>query len=294
MSQAHIPFGGEQKGVSEEKIEYQPGSGEEVVFQNAIKHWWETKQVNAKGIANAQGGTRDQNLRGDTMDGFRDVILDILTDIGVKRDDIFCGGQLTKHASNLPSFYRASKNWDVLVVKNSHYKRLHNPKLGLPVLTAAIEFKSQSGSIGNNQNNRIEESIGNAYDFWASYENENFMRLIPRPWLGYLFVGRYEGGAEDKGVQINQPHFPSDPAFAGANASEREQKLKYRGPSYAERYRVFLKRMIAKKKYDGASFLVTDQDIAQDVPNYRVLYPELSGTQFVDGLRRHVRAYYFD
>lgn len=294
MTQARIPFDDEGKGVSEKKAEYAAGNGEEIVFQNAIKHWWETKQVNAQGIANAQGGTRDQNLRGDTMDSFRDVIVDILTEAGVNRDDIFCGSQLTKHASNLPSFYRASKNWDVIVVKNSHYKRLQNPKLGAPVLTATIEFKSQSGSIGNNQNNRIEESIGNAYDFWASYENKNFVHLTPRPWLGYLFVGRYKPGAETKGVEINQPHFPSDLAFAGADTEQREQKMRYYGPSYAERYRIFLERMIAKKQYDGACFLVTHEDIAQEVPNYRVLYPELSGAHFVDGLRRHIRAYYFD
>ncbi len=268
----------------------------ETVFQNAIKQWWESKKVNAKGINNSQGGTRDHNLRGDTMDGFRDTIIHALLDEGVDKSDIFYGGQLSKLASNLPSYYRASKNWDVIVCKNSHYRQLaadaRTPIRQPPELIAAIEFKSQHESIGNNQNNRIEESIGNAHDFWASYENRNFVRLIPRPWLGYLFVGCYAQGEESKGVRITQPHFPSDAAFESHEPKQRLETTKYVGPSYAERYRIFLERMIAKKLYDGACFLVTHEDIATAIPNYRVLYSTLSGETFLDALRRHIRAYY--
>jgi hypothetical protein len=266
----------------------------ETVFQNAIKHWWETKQVNAAGIGISQGGTRDQNLRGDTMDGFRNAIIEHLTRIGIKEEDIFYGGQLTRLASNLPSYYRASKNWDIIVCKNSLYKRIQKPDLNPPLLLAAIEFKSQNESIGNNQNNRIEESIGNAHDFWASYENENFLRLTPRPWLGYLFVGKYAEGAESNVVEINQPHFPSDPAFMRKDRDNGEGKIRLKGVSYAERYRIFLNRMIAKKLYDGACFLVTHESIAQQIPNYRVLFPELSGSEFIDNLTRYVGAYYHD
>lgn len=267
---------------------------EESVFQNAVQSWWKSKNVNAAGIGTPQGGSRDQNLRGDTMDGFRDVIIEHLMAGGVREEDIFCGRQLERLASNLPSYYRASKNWDNVVCRNSHYKRLKNPSLKEPVLIAAIEFKSQTGSIGNNQNNRIEESIGNAHDFWASYENKNFIHLTPRPWLGYLFVGRYAEGDETKCVEIKQPHIPTDPAFEGPHRDARLSRTRFKGISYAERYRVFLERMIAKKLYDGACFLVTHEDIAQLIPNYRVLYPELSGEKFLDSLRRHIRGYYFD
>src|SRR5690606_32938056 len=107
-------------------------------------------------------------------------------------------------------------------------------------LIAVIEFKSQFESIGNNQNNRIEESIGNAEDFWASYENGNFSRLTPRPWLGYLFVGYYAEGDETKPVKIKQPLIPSDPAFVAGDVNERLTKKEVVGRSYAERYRIFL------------------------------------------------------
>jgi len=149
-------------------------------------------------------------------------------------------------------------------------------------------------SIGNNQNNRIEESIGNAEDFWASYENHNFSRLIPRPWLGYLFVGYYAEGDETKPVRIKQPLIPSDPAFIVGDKTARLQKVQIAGHSYAERYRIFLERMLAKKRYDGACFLVSHEDIRAKDANYRVLFPSLSGAMFVDGLVRHVRAYYPD
>lgn len=270
------------------------GVERETVFQNAIKHWWESKNINAAGIGRSQGGTRDQNLRGDTMDGFRTVIIEQLLSIGVRGEDIFFGNQFKTIPSNLPSYYRASKNWDILVCKNSHFKRLKDPSLGPPTLLAALEFKSQDKSIGNNQNNRMEESIGNAYDFWSSYENRNFIHLTPRPWLGYLFVGRYGEGDDQRTVGIKQPHFPSDEAFGGADPESRLTAIKIDGPSYAQRYQIFLERMIAKKLYDGACFLVTDETIAGRVPNYRILYPELSGEKFLDGLRRHVGAYYFD
>jgi hypothetical protein len=268
--------------------------GKETVFQNAIQSWWKRKNSNATGIGKSQGGSRDQNLRGDTMDGFRDTIINHLVAEGVNKEDIFYGNQFSHLASNLPSYYRASKNWDVIVCKNSHFKRLENSKLSQPELVAAIEFKSQNESIGNNQNNRIEESIGNAHDFWASYENKNFIHLTPRPWLGYLFVGRYAEGDESKCVEINQPHIPTDPAFSGVINEARLLKVKYLGPSYADRYRIFLERMVAKKLYDGACFLVTHEEIAKSIPNYRVLFPELSGRKFLEGLSRHIRGYYFD
>lgn len=269
-------------------------SSAETVFQQAVDLWWEKKGANTATISTPQGGTRDSNLRGDTMDGFRDVILEALLEEGVAQEDIFFGGHLDKLPSNLPAYFRATKNWDVIVCKNSLYKGLASSSPGGAKLVAAIEFKSQQDSIGKNQNNRIEESIGNAHDFWASYENKNFGRLTPRPWLGYLFVGRYADGQENKTVEIRQPHIRVDHAFSGPDKDAWKNSRTIQGPSYAERYKIFLERMIGKKLYDGACFLVTHEDIANHVPNYRVLFETLSGANFIDGIRRHVRAYYAD
>jgi hypothetical protein len=159
----------------------------ETVFHAAVAAWWDSKGKNAPNVKHSQGGTRDENLRGDTMDGFRIAIEDYLISLGVQADDIFSGGYLSRRAGVLPSYFRATKTWDVLVCKNSHYKRLKDSSTYRvePELVAAIEFKSQHESIGNNQNNRMEESIGSAEDFWAAYEARQFLRLQPRPRLTY-------------------------------------------------------------------------------------------------------------
>lgn len=272
-------------------------SAQPLVFTNAVRYWWTSKQKNLTDTGASQAGTRGSNLRGDTMHGFRDELRDKLLSAGVSKEDIFAGGHFSETPANLPSYFRASKNWDVVVCKNSIYKRLgldSSRVVPEPQLVAAIEFKSQEGSIGNNQNNRIEESIGNAADFWASYENRNFASLQPRPWLGYLFVGRYDDQDVDKGVEIKQPHFLTDPAFDAKNPNDRLTQPKYIGPSYAQRYRIFLERMIAKKSYDAACFIVTNESMKDKNVNHRCLFPELSGSKFVDMLERHIKAYYPD
>ncbi|MCK7473160.1 MAG: PaeR7I family type II restriction endonuclease [Rhodopseudomonas palustris] len=56
-----------------------------------------------------------------------------------------------------------------------------------PALLATVEVKSQVGSFGNNFNNRVEEAVGSATDFWKAYEYGRF-QPSGRPWLGYLFM----------------------------------------------------------------------------------------------------------
>ena len=268
----------------------------ETVFTDAIRHWWSSKAVNVEGVPAPQGGTRHANLRGDTMNGFRDTVIHELTGLGVKREDIFSGGNFSPVPANLPSYFRASKNWDLIVCKNSRFKSISSVESNdvvPPQLILAIEFKSQHGSISNNQNNRIEESIGNAADFWASYENRNFIHLQPRPWLGYLFVGRYDDEEPSTGVEIKQPHFLSDEAFRTAGVDAPSAPVVHLGPGYAERYRIFLERMIAKKYYDGACFIASNERIQHNATNYVCPFSELSGLRFIDAMLRHARAYYF-
>jgi hypothetical protein len=218
----------------------------ETIFQTAVAAWWASKDKNTSEIKATQGGGRDANLRGDTMDGFRIVIEDFLVELGVNKEDIFYGSYLSTTKSGvLPSYFRAAKNWDLIVAKRSHFKRLASPKgyPGSPELVAALEFKSQYESIGNNQNNRIEESIGSAEDFWCAYEAKLFARIQPRPWLGYLFVGKYTIESLATSVMVRQPHFPVD-AIYGDPKEEYLQRISFKGPSYAQRYRIFLEPVI--------------------------------------------------
>ena len=256
------------------------------LFHKAIEHWWASKESAAP--KKAQGGTRDANLHGKTMDGFARVIRDFLIGLNVNPEHIFAGGHLTTAPSILPSFFRPSKNWDLIVLANS---RFHSAKGDNrePVLYAATEFKSQDKSIGNNQNNRLEESLGNATDFWTTYEKDGFNRQLPRPWLGYLFVGKYDPSADNKPVKVRQPHFEATAPFRVPGSAERES---FEGPSYAERYKIFLKQGIGARLYDAGAFIVTDEAIARKRVNHRIPLPEFGAATFLRSLKAQILAHY--
>jgi Restriction endonuclease XhoI len=256
------------------------------LFHDAIKHWWNSKRSTA--VSKKQGGTRDHNLHGKTMDGFAQVIRDFLIEMNVKEEHIFSGGHLSTFPSVLPSFFRPSKNWDLIVLADSRFHSADEGKRE-PVLYAAIEFKSQDKSIGNNQNNRMEESLGNATDFWATYCNDGFLRQIPRPWLGYFFVGKYEPSSDGKKVKIKQPHFEAMPHFRTEGSSKHEV---FEGPSYAERYRIFLKQCVGSRLYDTAAFIVTDESITNANPNHRIPFGEFGPVNFLRCLKAQILAHY--
>jgi len=259
---------------------------ENKLFSKAIKHWWASKKsVKTK---KTQGGTRDANLHGKTMDGFAETIRDFLICLNVSPEHIFSGGHLTKTPSILPSFFRPSKNWDLIVVGGSrfHHGKGEKPE---PVLYAALEFKSQDKSIGNNQNNRLEESLGNAIDFWKTYENSGFERQVPRPWLGYLFVGKYKSEADEKPVCIQQPHFLAMPPFRNKGSDDSK---KYPGPSYLERYKIFMKQSIGARLYDAGAFIVTDESIASKPINHRIPIAEFGSANFLRSLKGQILANY--
>ncbi len=256
------------------------------LFHEAIRYWWDSKKnVFPKRI---QGGTRDANLHGKTMDGFACAIQDFLIGLNVKPEHIFAGGHLTATPSILPSYYRPSKNWDLIVLEKSRFHPRKGEN-GDPVLYAAIEFKSQDKSIGNNQNNRLEESLGNAHDFWTTYAHDGFMRQQPRPWLGYLFVGKYDPSADDKPVRIKQPHFEAMTPFRKSGSSDLES---FNGPSYAERYQIFMKRSIGARLYDAGAFIVTDEAISGDKVNHRIPLPEFGSANFLRSLKAQILSHY--
>lgn len=274
------------------------GCMKHAIFKDAVNHWWRAKAKGAQSAQRSQGSGRDANLKGDTMDGFRVAIQQMLTKAGVAENDIYFGPSLSQLPSNLPGYFRTTKNWDLVVCKNARHKVATSigslSSAATPRLVVAVEFKSQTTSIGNNQNNRMEEALGSAHDFWAAYERKLFVRLQPRPWLGFLFMGLYEKDELNEPVTIRQPLFPVDPVFAPADDPEWVGKSMFKGPSYAERYRIYLERLIGTKLYDGACFVVTNASDRSKTPNYRTVFEEFSDERFKDALLRHVKAYYPD
>ena len=99
-----------------------PAPTEESVFADAIRHWWSSRAGSVEDVLAPEGRGNLAHLRGNTMNGFRDAVIRELTAAGVRPEDIFSSGNLSTVPANLPSYFRASKNWDVIVCKNSRFK----------------------------------------------------------------------------------------------------------------------------------------------------------------------------
>ena len=79
-------------------------------------------------------------------------------------------------------------------------------------LVAAIEVKSHVGSFGNNFNNRVEEALGNATDFWTAY-SKGIFNSSQKPWLGYLFMLEEDDKSLKPTRRINLAPFQVDEEF---------------------------------------------------------------------------------
>lgn len=127
---------------------------------NAIAHYWLTRenQLNRqKTMGRSDQGARSAVTGGAQMDGFIELITDLIMAAGVDKKYVFY-----KQRLELPGFFRPTKEWDLLVVRDDQ-------------LILALESKSQVGpSFGNNFNNRAEEAMGSALDLWTAYREGAF------------------------------------------------------------------------------------------------------------------------
>src|SRR5690606_10956038 len=113
----------------------------------------EKARQNQMEAGKADQGERAGVTAGKNMDGFQALIVDIVNANGLSNADI-CQ---RRSVLTLPGYFRPTKLWDLLILNNGR-------------LVAAIELKSQVGpSFGNNFNNRAEEAIGTAQDFWTAF-----------------------------------------------------------------------------------------------------------------------------
>ena len=195
----------------------------------AVAHYWLTRQGQAeKQVASgrADQGARSAVTGGAQMDGFIKLITDLIIEAGVNKEYIFYNRYL-----ELPGFFRPTKEWDLLVVRDGQ-------------LIIALEAKSQVGpSFGNNFNNRTEEAMGSAIDLWTAYREGAFNNTV-QPWLGYMFLLE-DCPASQRPVRIKEPHFKVFPEFVNA--------------SYAKRYEVFCRKLVRERHYNAAAFLMSDR-----------------------------------
>jgi hypothetical protein len=202
----------------------------EVKAKEAVQAFWgnrekaRQKQIEAGKV---DAGERSSVTAGKNMDGFVTLIVDIVRENGLPQAEI----HLSKKVVTLPGYFRPTKLWDILVINKGK-------------LVAAIELKSQVGSFGNNFNNRTEEAIGTAHDFWTAYREGAFGKQR-KPFVGWLML--VEDAPESrKPVRDMSPHFPIFKEFQGA--------------SYLQRYSVLCQRLMQEQLYSCACILASPRE----------------------------------
>jgi hypothetical protein len=196
----------------------------------AVAYFWQTRQSQVE--KQKQTGSTDQGFRGAVtggaqMNGFISLITETIASAGINKQHIYFQQSL-----ELPGYFRPTKEWDLLVVKDNQ-------------LIIALEAKSQVGpSFGNNFNNRTEEAMGSALDLWTAYRESAFNKTV-KPWLGYIFM--LEDCAKSQSpVSVKEPHFKVFPEFKDA--------------SYAKRYEIFCRKLLRERHYNAACFITSNKD----------------------------------
>ena len=224
----------------------------------AVKAFWgnraaaKQKQIE---LGNTDQGERSGVTGGKNMDGFLSLVADLVHANGLKDATIISTGRVL----TLPGYFRPTKLWDILVLKDKR-------------LIAALEFKSQVGpSFGNNFNNRTEEAIGTALDLWTAYREGAFGEQ-PRPYVGWLMLLE-DAPASRAPVSDKSPHFPVFPEFRKA--------------SYSERYNILCKKLVQERLYTTASIILSERS-AVDTGKYTEL-SDLTGLKtFVTSFAGHI------
>lgn len=230
----------------------------EAKAHEAIKAFWQSREQARK--KQADSGKADQGERagvtaGKNMDGFIDLIKDIVHANGLSHADV----HEERRVLTLPGYFRPTKLWDLLIMNEGR-------------LIAALEFKSQVGpSFGNNFNNRTEEAIGTAHDLWTAYREGAFGEQT-RPFVGWLML--LEDAPKSRSpVKDRSPHFPVFDGFKDA--------------SYAQRYNILCRKLMQERLYTVASVLASPRSAA-DTGDYAEL-SEMTGLQtFVSELAGHI------
>lgn len=232
----------------------------ENVAKAAVKSFWASRDAARQ--KQATSGRADQGERagvtaGKNMDGFTNLFVDLIRANGLEDAEI----HQQKRVLTLPGYFRPTKLWDILVIREKR-------------LIAALEMKSQVGpSFGNNFNNRTEEAIGTAHDFWTAYREDAF-GSHPKPFVGWMIHVEDAPGSSSP-VTDRTPHYDVFPEFKGA--------------SYKQRYDVLCQRLVKEQLYSAAC-VVTSSRESVTTGGYNCLSALTSLKTFVSGLAGHIAA----
>lgn len=227
-------------------------------LSKAVAHYWRTLAAQkGKQKAGTDHGNRRAVTGGKQMDGFCELVEWVLLQNGLDEASIY-----VRSKREIPGFFRATKDWDMIVVHEGH-------------LIAAVEFKSQRGSFGNNVNNRAEEAVGNATDLWTAFRDGAYGKARPRPWLGWAMLLQ-ECPQSTRPVKVAEPHFKVFPEFREA--------------TYSQRYEILLRRLVQEKLYDSAAF-ITSTDKGGPRGEYREPAVDLTMKRLLASFAGHVAGY---
>jgi type II restriction enzyme len=226
----------------------------------AVKAFWKSREAARKkqvDSGKADQGERSGVTSGKNMDGFVELVLDLVRKNGLAHAEI----HQNRAVLTLPGYFRPTKLWDLLVIYKGE-------------LVAAIELKSQVGpSFGNNFNNRSEEAIGTAHDLWTAYREGAFGKQ-PRPFVSWLML--VEDAPESRSpVRDSSPHFPVFKEFRGA--------------SYLDRYDILCRKLVQEQLYTTSTLIASPRKACSNGAFTEL--SELSGLKtFVTSFAGHIAA----
>lgn len=214
-------------------------------------------------------------LSGKTLDPFYSLIEKVVIHSGLTNAEIHYG----RMTSQLPGYFRPHKAWDAVVIDNGQ-------------LVAAIELKSQVGSIGNNFNNRSEEVLGSSIDLQTAIEELAFGENTDI-FTGYLILVE-KSKDSIKTPTIEMKYFP---VMEGFLLNEEDRGTTYRplpdgtypkakGISYLQRYDTLCKRLMLKKLYSAAAVIAAPNS-DHKAGNYESLSHQTSVETFFLKLTKH-------
>ena len=226
----------------------------------AVKTFWANRELAR--LKQSESGKSDQGGRasvtaGNNMNAFTKMMVDVVRANGLADAEI----HQERAVVTLPGFFRPTKLWDLVVTYKGE-------------LIAAVELKSHVGpSFGNNFNNRTEEAVGTAHDFWTAYRDGAFGKH-PRPFAGWLMLVEDAPGSRSP-VECKSPHFPVFAEFDGA--------------SYLERYDLLCQKLVKEQLYTSATVL-TSPMVAAKTGKFANLSEMTDLKTFVASLAGHAAA----
>lgn len=230
----------------------------EDTLRSAVKRYWLTR--NKQALAQGKGGHKDYGNRsavtgGKQADGFAEWIQSIIDDCNVSGIEVSISKNIT-----IPGFYRPSKDWDIVIYGPRHE------------IIGIIEIKTQSGSFGNNFNNRVEEALGSATDALAAYR-EGLFAPGTKPWMGYFLM------VEECSDSLKEQRYKELPFFHLDDVFQKQ--------SYIGRYSIFCERIVRDRLYDTACFITSEKGS----DSYHEPLEEMSVQNFVRKLRAQILSF---